>query len=195
MGEIGHRLDGGVDALVDAVELAPARLGQAHVERLQLAERAFLGAAAAEIDPAVGHRGRVRRRRRRRPSAALVSEAWPRLAKAAPNRAAATAAKANDLNMTIPVPLLGPRIAAAHWPVRKKNRAILSYLPRRKPRFFLTLTGSSRSIDANLLRTAQALAPRNLAAGVDGDATPSGGQGIARLTKIYLRLSLIEDIS
>src|SRR6185437_2601306 len=55
MGEVGHRLDGGVDAAVDAVERAPGGAGHADVERLQLAEVAFLGPAAAEVHPAVRH--------------------------------------------------------------------------------------------------------------------------------------------
>ena len=54
--EVADRLDRGVGEGVDLVERLPDLAGQVDVDRLELAERALLGVAVAEIDPAVGDR-------------------------------------------------------------------------------------------------------------------------------------------
>src|SRR5271170_526502 len=72
MVEVADRFDHAVDLVIDLVEGLPGLPSQAHVDRLELAERAFFGVAIAEIDPAVGNRGFAADRRPTGPGKALL---------------------------------------------------------------------------------------------------------------------------
>ena len=75
--EIADRLDRGIGERVDLGEGRQDLLGQVDVARRQLAEVAFLGPAAAEVDPAVRNGSRRRRLRRRSRSAASARRPGP----------------------------------------------------------------------------------------------------------------------